>query len=77
MNLLAEKSVYQFKAGIPGANPAFSFRCKDMGMECPFETSGDARHKVLKTFIDHAETYHDMPVLSADMLLKFQEALRK
>jgi len=54
-----------------------SLSCRDLGMDCSFETSGTTEREILKKFIDHAESAHDMPVLTADVILKVQNAMKK
>jgi predicted small metal-binding protein len=75
MKFLAEKYLYEDETGVLQDSPVFSFRCRDIGINCSFETSGAARHKVLRTFIEHAESSHNLPVLSAELLLKFQQVV--
>ena len=54
-----------------------SLSCRDLGMDCSFETSGTTEREIFKKFIDHAESAHDMPVLTADVILKVQNAMKK
>ena len=54
-----------------------SFTCRDLGMDCSFETTGTTDGEIMKKFIDHAESAHNMPVLTADVLLKVQKAIKK
>jgi predicted small metal-binding protein len=54
-----------------------SLSCRDLGMDCSFETSGTTEREILKKFIDHAESVHHMPVLTADIILKVQNAMKK
>jgi predicted small metal-binding protein len=53
-----------------------SFTCRDIGMDCPFETTGTTQGEIIKKFIDHAESAHNMPVLTADVMLKVKTALK-
>ena len=46
-------------------------------MDCSFETTGTTDSEIVKKFIDHAQSAHNMPVLTADVLLKVQKALKK
>jgi len=46
-------------------------------MDCSFETTGTTDSEILKKFIDHAQSAHNMPVLSADVILKVQKVLKK
>lgn len=54
-----------------------SFMCKDIGIDCPFEAHGSSNHELMRKFIDHAEPAHKMQVLSADVIFKVQNAIRK
>jgi predicted small metal-binding protein len=54
-----------------------SFTCRDLGMDCSFETTGTTDGEIVKKFIDHAQSAHNMPVLTAEVLLKVQKALKK
>jgi predicted small metal-binding protein len=46
-------------------------------MDCSFETTGTTNSEILKKFIDHAQSAHNMPVLTADVILKVKKALKK
>jgi len=54
-----------------------SFTCRDLGMDCSFETTGTTDNESMKKFIEHAKTAHNMPFLTADMLLKVKKAIKK
>jgi predicted small metal-binding protein len=54
-----------------------SFTCRDLGMDCSFKTTGTTDREILKKFIDHAQSAHNMPVLTADVILKVQKVLKK
>jgi predicted small metal-binding protein len=54
-----------------------SFMCKDIGIDCPFEAHGTTNHELMRKFIDHAEPAHKMHVLSADVIYKVQNAIKK
>ena len=46
-------------------------------MDCLFETTGTTEREIVKKFIDHAESAHNMPVLTADVMLKVKKAIKK
>ena len=46
-------------------------------MDCSFETTGTTDSEIVKKFIDHAQSAHNMQVLTAEVLLKVQKALKK
>ena len=54
-----------------------SFMCKDIGIDCPFEAHATTYHELMRKFIDHAEPAHKMHVLSADVIFKVQNAIKK
>ena len=54
-----------------------SFSCKDIGINCPFETQAATDQELMRRFIDHAGSAHDMQVLSADIIFKMQKAIKK
>ena len=54
-----------------------SFTCRDLGMDCSFETTGTTNNEIMKKFIDHAESAHNMHVLTADVMLKVKKAIKK
>jgi len=53
------------------------FTCRDLGMDCSFETTGTTDKEIIKKFIDHAESTHNMPVLTADVIFKVMKAIKK
>ena len=54
-----------------------SFTCRDIGMDCSFETTGTTNGEIMRKFIDHAQSAHNMPVLTADIILKVKTVLKK
>jgi len=53
------------------------FTCRDLGMDCSFKTTGTTDKEIIKKFIDHAESAHNMPVLTADVIFKVKKAIKK
>ena len=53
------------------------FTCRDLGMDCSFETTGATDSEIVKKFIDHAESTHNMPVLTAEVIFKVKNAIKK
>lgn len=51
--------------------------CRDLGMDCSFQASGTTDNKIMKEFIDHAASAHKMEVLSAEVILKVQNAIKR
>ena len=54
-----------------------SLCCKDIGMDCSCEINGSTSRELMKKFIDHAETTHNLRVLTADIIFKVQNAIKK
>jgi predicted small metal-binding protein len=50
--------------------------CKDLGMDCSFEATGTTNTEVMRKFIDHAESAHNMDVLTADVIYRVQKAIK-
>ena len=46
-------------------------------MNCSFEADGATAQELMKKFIDHAETAHNMQVLTADVLFQVQKAIKQ
>ena len=53
-----------------------AFTCRDLGMDCSFKTTGTTDSEIMKKFIDHAESVHNMPVLTADVIFMVKTALK-
>jgi predicted small metal-binding protein len=70
-------TVYQENQNGMGIPKMASFMCKDIGIDCPFETQATTHQELMKKFIDHAESAHNMHVLSADIIFRVQNAFKK
>jgi len=53
------------------------FTCRDIGMDCSFEMKGTTYTEIMKKFVDHAESAHNMSVLTADVIFKVKKAIKK
>jgi predicted small metal-binding protein len=51
--------------------------CKDLGMDCSFEATGTTEIEVMRRFIDHAGSAHNMELLTADVIYRIQKAIKK
>jgi predicted small metal-binding protein len=51
--------------------------CRDLGMECSFQATGTTDTEVMREFINHAASAHKMEVLSADVIFKVQNVIKK
>ncbi len=71
------KTGYKNVSPVMPVTPGMSFRCRDIGMECSFEAHGSTRHGLMREFIEHAESTHDMPVLPAEIIFKVHNAITK
>jgi predicted small metal-binding protein len=60
-----------------GIHRIHSFACIDIGIDCTFETQAATDQELMRRFIDHAESAHHMQVLSADVIFKLQNAIKK
>ena len=54
-----------------------SFCCKNIGINCSYEINGSTSRELMKKFIDHAENTHDLQILSAEVIFKVQNAIKK
>jgi len=54
-----------------------SLACKDLGMDCSFEATGKTDQEIMRQFIDHAESCHKLSVLSADIIYRVQNSIKK
>jgi len=51
--------------------------CKDLGMDCSFEATGTTEIEVMRKFIDHAGSAHNMELLTADVIYRIQKMIKK
>ena len=51
--------------------------CKDLGIDCSFEAMGTTDNEVMRKFIDHAESAHNMNLLTADVIYRVQKVIKK
>jgi predicted small metal-binding protein len=50
--------------------------CKDLGYNCSFEATGTTNNEVMRKFIDHVESAHNMDVLTADVIYRVQKSIK-
>ncbi len=55
---------------------SYSFRCKDIGMDCGFETKSDAKDSLMKNITSHAREAHNMNSISPDLAKKVEAAIK-
>ena len=53
-----------------------SFKCKDIGMDCPFETKAKTEPELMKAIAAHAATVHKMKDVPPDMMKKIKAAIK-
>jgi predicted small metal-binding protein len=51
--------------------------CKDLGIDCSFEATGTTDHEVMRTFIDHAGSAHNMDLLTSDVIYRIHKMIKK
>jgi predicted small metal-binding protein len=54
-----------------------SFKCKDIGMDCPFEVTAPTEAELMKKIGEHAAKAHAMMVVPPDLLAKIKGAIKK
>lgn len=55
-----------------------SFKCKDLGMNCPFEATAKNEEELMKKITEHAAKAHNMKApFSPDMMAKIKKAIKK
>ena len=56
--------------------PLASIKCGDLGMDCSCELKGTER-EIIRLFIQHMESEHSVPVLTADVLFRIKKGIKK
>ena len=54
-----------------------SFKCKDIGMSCGFETTAKTEDELMKKIAEHASKAHNMKTIPPDMMEKVKKAIKK
>jgi predicted small metal-binding protein len=54
-----------------------SFKCKDIGLDCPFETTAPTEAELMKKIAEHAEKAHGMKTFTPEFLAKVKGAIKK
>jgi predicted small metal-binding protein len=68
--------------GRPGSDemeriPLASIKCGDLGMDCSFEVKGTTEREIIRQLIEHIESEHNIPVLTADTLFRIKKGIKK
>jgi len=54
-----------------------SFKCKDIGMACPFETNAKTEDELMKKIAEHAAKAHDIKTVPPELMAKIKKAIKK
>ncbi len=54
-----------------------SFTSKNIGLDCSFEVQEMTEREIMRKFIEYAESELPMPVLTADMIYRIQNRIKK
>jgi len=54
-----------------------SIKCGDLGMDCSFEVKGTTEREIIRQLIEHMESEHNIPVLTADVLFRIKKGIKK
>jgi len=60
-----------------GPAPLASIKCRDLGMDCSFEAKGTTEREIIRQLIEHMESEHTIPVLTADSLYRLKKEIKK
>ncbi len=53
-----------------------TFKCKDIGMECPFEANAKSEPELMTMIATHAAAVHNMKDVPPDMMVKIKAAIK-
>ena len=53
-----------------------SFKCKDIGMDCPFEASALTENGLMKKIAKHAADVHNMKEVDPETMKKIKAAIK-
>jgi predicted small metal-binding protein len=54
-----------------------SFACKDIGMDCKFQTTAPTEAELMKKIEDHAKSAHKIDTVPPDLMAKIKKAIKK
>lgn len=55
---------------------SYSFRCKDIGMDCGFEAKAESMEQLMPKITKHASEIHNMKEISEDLKQKVSAAIK-
>jgi predicted small metal-binding protein len=69
---------YPGKTGADELEPVSlaSVKCSDPAMDCSFEAKGTTEREIIRQLIDHMESEHNIPVLTAEAMYRFKKAIK-
>lgn len=53
-----------------------SFKCRDIGMDCPFEATAPTEAELMKKIAEHVEKAHGMKLVPPDVMAKIKGAIK-
>ena len=53
-----------------------SFKCCDMGWDCPFEVTGEPRNDIARNVIHHIHADHGIDVMPNEIIMRAHDAIR-
>ncbi len=56
---------------------SYSFRCKDIGMNCGFEARADKQEELMPVIQAHAKGSHGINEITPDLMNKVKAAVKK
>lgn len=54
-----------------------SFACKDIGMDCKFQTTAPTEAELMKKIADHAKSAHKIDIVPPDLMAKIKKAIKE
>ena len=54
-----------------------SFKCRDIGMDCPFEASAPTKEELMKKISEHAASVHNIKTVSPELKEKIDKAIKE
>jgi predicted small metal-binding protein len=54
-----------------------SITCKDIGMDCKFQTTAPIEAEMMKKIAVHAKSAHNIDPVPADLMARIQKVIRK
>jgi predicted small metal-binding protein len=54
-----------------------SFACKDIGMNCGFQTTAPTEAELMTKIASHAKSVHKIDTVPPDLMMKIKNAIKK